>query len=37
VMYDGKSYYHDESSGAIYDPDSGEEVGKMVDGVVVLD
>jgi len=30
-------YYHDESDGTIYDPESGDEVGKMVDGGVVLE
>ena len=37
VEYNGKMYYHDESDGIIYDPESGDEVGKMVDGVVVLE
>ena len=37
MEYNGKMYYHDESDGIIYDPESGDEVGKMVDGVVVLE
>ena len=37
VEHNGKEYYHDESDDMIYDPESGDEVGKMVDGKVVLD
>ena len=37
VEFDGKTYYHEESTGVIYDPETGDEVGKMVDGSVKLD
>jgi hypothetical protein len=30
IEYDGKLYYHDECSGKIYDPETSEEIGKMV-------
>ena len=37
VTHEGKTYYYDESSGQIYDPDTSEVVGKMVEGEVQLE
>ena len=37
VVFEGKTYWHDDKSDKIYDPASEECVGKMVKGKVVLD
>ena len=36
IYYQGKLYFHDETTGDIFDPETGEEVGKMVYGEVEL-
>ena len=37
VTHKGKTYYYDESSGNVYDPETSEVVGKMVEGEVQLE
>ena len=37
VEHGGKTYFHNEETGQIFDPETGEEVGKMVDGEIELD
>ena len=37
IEYDGESYYHDEATGKIYDPETSEEIGKMVEGEIEFD
>lgn len=34
VEYDGKTYYHDENTDSVYDPETSEIVGTRVDGKI---
>ena len=34
IEYDGKTYYHDENTDSVYDPETSEIVGTMVDGKI---
>lgn len=36
VNVDGKTYYHDENTNKLYDPDSEECIGKYIDGKIVV-
>ena len=37
VEYDGKTYYHDENTQSVYDPENSEKVGTMVEGEIQFD
>jgi len=36
INVDGKTYYHDENTNNVYDPDSEECIGKYIDGKIVV-
>ena len=36
VSVDGKTYYHDENTNKLYDPDSEECIGKYINGKIVV-